>query len=164
MDENHIEKWDYRRSAEPVKKDTNPKEALGIKKVPLHVVPVGPLMELGLAMMEGGRKYGTHNYRAMGVRFSTYYDAVMRHMMSWWEGEDDDPDSGVSHVTKAIASLFVLRDSMLMENYTDDRPLMYPGGLYMGLFNAGAEEIIEQYPECVEPFTQIRNIIEGELS
>lgn len=136
----------------PEKKDSNPKDALGIKKVPLHAIPVRPLLEVGLAMLEGGRKYGTHNYRAVGVRMSTYYDAVMRHMMAWWEGEDNDPDSGVSHLVKAIACLFVVRDSMHMENCIDDRPIQYPGGIGMGAFNKITADLITKYPECAKPF------------
>jgi len=135
-------------------KPTNPKDALGIKKVPFHCVPCGPLMELGLAMMEGGRKYGSHNYRSVGVRSSVYYDAVIRHLMAWWEGEDIDPDSGVFHIIKAIACLFVLRDSMLMGNCEDDRPLKYPEGLDISQLNKQAEEIIQKYPYCVKPFTE----------
>ncbi|GAF71532.1 unnamed protein product, partial [marine sediment metagenome] len=33
-------------------KPTNPKQALGIKKVPTHCIPSGPMLEAGLAMME----------------------------------------------------------------------------------------------------------------
>lgn len=135
-------------------KSTNPKDALGIKKVPLHCIPCGPLMELGLAMMEGGRKYGTHNYREMGVRASVYYDAAMRHLMDWWEGEDIDPDSGIHHVIKAMACLIVVRDSMLMGNYEDDRPYKYPNGLDVAEFNKQAAGVIEKYPECVAAFTE----------
>lgn len=138
----------------PKTKDTNPKDALGVKKVPFHSVPCGPLMELGLAMMEGGRKYGSHNYREIGVRASVYYDAVMRHLMSWWEGEDIDPDSGLSHIIKAIASLIVLRDSMLMNNIEDDRPLQYPNKLNINELNKKAKEIIKLYPDCKTPFVQ----------
>ena len=136
------------------KKSSNPKEALGIKKVPLHCLPCGPIMELGLAMMEGGRKYGTHNYRAIGVRMSTYYDAIMRHMMAWWEGEDIDPESGVSHVVKAMACLLVLRDSMLVGNCTDDRPVQYPNKLSVPDFNKQAEVIINKYKKCAKPFLE----------
>lgn len=136
------------------KKDSNPKDALGVKKVPLHAVPVKPLLEVGLAMMEGGRKYGTHNYRAIGVRMSTYYDAVMRHMMAWWEGEDVDPDSGIHHLIKTMASLFVIRDSMHMRNCIDDRPIQYPNGFNIGGFNGIAADLITRYPECAKPFTQ----------
>ena len=43
--------------------------------------------------------------------------------MAWWEGEDVDPDSGLSHITKAIATLVVLRDSQINLNVDDDRPI-----------------------------------------
>ena len=103
-------------------KDTNPKDAIGISKAPMSTVSAAVLMEVGVAMLEGASKYGRHNYRAAGVRASVYYDALMRHAMAWWEGEDLDSDSGMSHVTKAIATLVVLRDAMLQGKFTDDRP------------------------------------------
>lgn len=104
-------------------KPSNPKDAIGIRKAPMSTVPANVMAEIGLAMLEGTAKYGRHNYRAVGVRASVYYDALMRHMMAWWEGEDLDPDTGVSHVTKAIACMVVLRDSMHQENWEDDRPI-----------------------------------------
>ncbi len=146
----------------PEVKDTNPKDALGIKKVPLHCIPTKPMLEVGLAMMEGGRKYGAHNYRVMGVRMSTYYDAAMRHLMAWWEGEDIDPDSGVHHLVKCMASLFVVRDAMHMGLCKDDRPVKYPGGINLDGFNKIAADIVKTYPECKKPFTQVEKI-PGEL-
>ena len=135
-------------------KDTNPKDAVGVKKVPISTVPCGPLLEVGLAMLEGARKYGRHNYRASGVRASVYFDAIIgRHLMPWWEGQDIDPDSGLSHVTKAIAGLFVLRDSMLSGNWTDDRPIR--NKIDLVALNAKAAEIIERYPDAKEPFTEL---------
>ena len=53
---------------------------------------------------EGARKYGRHNYRVIGVRGSVYYDATLRHVTAWWEGEDLDPERGINHISKAIAS------------------------------------------------------------
>jgi hypothetical protein len=140
---------------EKTKKDTNPKEALGVRKVPFHCLPLGVVLRVALAFMEGGRKYGTHNYRAMGVRASTYIDAVMaRHLPAWIEGEEIDPDSGLHHIDKAIACLFVLRDSMLMNNWIDDRPVKYPNGLEIDKLNKLASDIIDKYPNAVEPFTE----------
>lgn len=136
------------------KKSTNPKDALGIKKVPFHCVPCGPLMEIGLAMMEGGRKYGTHNYRDMGTRASVYYNAAIRHLMDWWEGEDIDPDSGIHHVMKVAACMVVIRDSMLMGNWDDDRPIKYPAGLNISQFNNQAADMVEKYPDCIDPFLE----------
>ena len=103
-------------------KPTNPKDAVGIRKAPMSTVPANVIAEVGVAMLEGAAKYGRHNYRCAGVRASVYYDGVMRHLMAWWEGEDIDPDSGLSHVTKAITSLVVLRDAMMQGMCTDDRP------------------------------------------
>lgn len=103
-------------------KQTNPKDAVGIRKAPMSTVSAAVMAEIGVAMLEGAAKYGRHNYRAVGVRSSVYYDGTMRHLMSWWEGEDLDPDSQMSHITKAITSLVVLRDAMLQGMVTDDRP------------------------------------------
>lgn len=110
----------------PTTKATNPKDAVGCTKTPMSTVPANVLAELAVAMLEGALKYRRHNYRIAGVRASVYYDAAMRHLMAWWEGEDEDPDSNLSHVTKAIASLVVLRDAMLCHQLNDDRPPSSP--------------------------------------
>ena len=138
----------------PKEKETNPKDALSISKVPFHAIPTIPMLEVGLAMMEGGRKYGTHNYRQAGVKMSVYYDAAIRHLAAWWEGQDLDPASGIHHVVKAIAGLLVVRDGMLMKNCIDDRPIQYPDGIDMGGLNDAAAKLITKYPDCVAPFTQ----------
>ena len=69
----------------------------------------------------------------------------MRHLVGWWEGEDLDPDSGLSHVTKAIASLVVLRDAMLNGKCEDDRPPacapFFPG------LNAEAGKILDRHAD-----------------
>lgn len=103
-------------------KPSNPKDLIGVRKAPMSTVSAAVLAEVGVAMLEGACKYGRHNYRAVGVRSSVYYDGTMRHLMSWWEGEDIDADSAMSHITKAITSLVVLRDAMLQGKLTDDRP------------------------------------------
>lgn len=102
-------------------KPTNPKDRVGTNKAGMSIVPIRVVAELGVAMTEGALKYGPYNYRESGVRGSIYFDATLRHLFAWWEGEDIDPDSGLSHVAKAIASLAVLRDGMMQGNWTDDR-------------------------------------------
>lgn len=103
-------------------KQSNPKDLVGSRKTPLSTLPFRVLWRVGLAMLEGMCKYGRHNYRIAGVRASVYFDGLQRHIGAWWEGEDIDPDSGFHHIDKAIADLMVLRDSMLMGNWCDDRP------------------------------------------
>lgn len=129
-------------------KASNPKDALGIAKVPASTIPTQVLGEVGLAMLEGALKYGRHNYRVAGVRASVYYDAVVaRHLAAWWEGEDIDPESGLSHVTKAIAGLVVLRDSMLQGNWVDDRPPKAADPEWIQKLNEKVAELLAKYPE-----------------
>lgn len=144
---------DFCRNA-PELKPSNPKDAVGVKKAAMSYVSAPVLLELGLAMMEGGMKYGKHNYRVIGVRASVYYDAAMRHLMAWWEGEDVDPDSGLSHLTKAIASLVVARDAMIMGKFNDDRPPKAPTG-WINELNKHVEKLMQRHPNPKQPHTQI---------
>jgi len=126
-------------------KPLNPKDAVGIRKAPLSVVPMNVVAEAGLGMMEGAAKYGRHNFRGVESRATVYFDATMRHLISWWEGEDLDPDSGLSHVTKAICSMLVWRDAMMQGKLIDDRPPrsepFYPE------FNELAGEILDRHAD-----------------
>lgn len=136
-------------------KPSNPKDVVGsTTKVAISYVSMPVMFEVGLGMMEGGYKYGRHNYRVVGVRASVYIDAAFRHLASFWEGEDNDPDSEaqLSHVTKAIASLTVLRDSMLNSNWVDDRPPKSPSG-WLKALNDEVPNLIRQFPDPVEPYT-----------
>lgn len=137
-------------------KETNPKDAVGIKKVPMSCVSMPVVMEMALGMMEGARKYGRHNYRVAGVRASVYYDAAMRHLAAWWEGQDIDPDSGLSHIAKAMSCLHVLRDAMLNDMWTDDRPPKFKNQEWVAEMNKKAAEIIEKYPDAIPPFTEVK--------
>ena len=146
-------------------KDSNPKDRVGITKVPYSTIPTPVLAELGLAMLEGALKYGRHNYRFAGVRASVYYDAcVARHLARWWEGEDIDPDTivrdektgevifeGIHHVTKAIAGLAVIRDAMIHGKFIDDRPPHSPPE-WQDKINVGVRAFNMKYPDPVAPF------------
>lgn len=140
--------------ADSLKKDTNPKDSVGIAKVPMSCVPSQVMMEVGLAMMEGSLKYGRHNYRATGVRSSVYYDAAMRHLMAFWEGEDTDPDSGLPHLVKAMATLAVLRDAFITDNVVDDRPPVTQYKDWVQGLNAKAKSLIQKYPEPKQAYVQ----------
>ena len=126
-------------------KPSNPKDAVGIRKAPLSTVPMNVVAEIGVGMLEGASKYGRHNYRAVGVRASVYFDAAMRHLIAYWEGEDIDPDSGMHHIAKALTTLVVLRDAMFRGKCEDDRPprscSFYPA------LNAKAEKIIDRHSD-----------------
>ncbi len=127
-------------------KQTNPKDIVGTRKAPMSTVPTQVMAEVGVAMLEGACKYGRHNYRVAGVRASVYYDATSRHLSAWWDmGQDIDPDSGLSHITKAIASLTVLRDAMINGMCTDDRPPSVKD--FYAELNEKAAAIIDKYAD-----------------
>lgn len=107
----------------------DPKGAAGAAKAPFAALPFAVLAELAVACGEGAEKYGRHNWRSGRVLASTYYAAALRHLVAWIEGEDIDPDSGLSHVVKVMSSLAVLRDADLCGVLDDDRPPASPPGL-----------------------------------
>lgn len=140
-------------------KASNPKDIVGVMKAPITTVPFNVMLEVGVAMLEGGCKYGRHNYRKAGVRASVYIDAVVgRHIGGWWEGEDLDPESGLSHITKAIAGLVVLRDAMMNNKWADDRPIKVVGRNWVQDLNEKAKAIIHKYPDPKQPFTQVDEV------
>jgi hypothetical protein len=133
-------------------KESNPKDAFGAKKLPFSVMPQQVMAEVCLGMLEGSIKYGRHNYRVVGVRASVYFDAAMRHLTDWWEGQDIDPDSGLHHIIKAMASLAVLRDAMHQEICEDDRPPRMRNGNWMKDFNKEVERLLSE-KDIVPPHT-----------
>lgn len=103
--------------------ETNPKDRLGLKKPPMHCVPPIGLVHLGLAMENGMNKYGLMNWREKKVRATVYYDAMMRHLMAWIDGEEMAADSKVKHLAHVMACCAILLDAEYQGNLVDDRPL-----------------------------------------
>lgn len=105
---------------------TNPKDLIGSDKMPLHLWPETATLFGAMALLEGALKYGRGNWRVAGVRASIYYDACRRHIDRWFEGEDNDPDSGLPHLAHALACLAILVDAKAAGKLNDDR--MVAGG------------------------------------
>ncbi|KKN71937.1 hypothetical protein LCGC14_0415830 [marine sediment metagenome] len=144
-------------------KGENPKEACGLAKNPHCCVSQAVMAEVGLGMFEGARKYGRYNYRVTKITASIYYDACRRHLDMWWEGEDIDPDSGVHHISKAIACLTVLRDGQIQGMTYDDRPPKTPPEFWENIKKITGE-IIARHPEPKEPFTELNKKAEQEAN
>lgn len=103
--------------------DDNPKTAVGLTKPPLSPIPPVALLHLGKAMADGRDKYGQMNWRESKVTYSVYYDAAMRHLMAWWDGEERAKDSGVHHLGHAMACMAILLDAQSVGMLNDDRPV-----------------------------------------
>lgn len=104
-------------------KPTNPKDAIGSDKLPLHLWPETATAMGCLGLLDGALKYGRANFRAIGVRATIYVDAAKRHLNAWLEGEDADRDSGLPHLAHALACLAILVDAQAAGKLTDDRQI-----------------------------------------
>lgn len=161
-------------------KDTNPKDACGVKKVPFSVLSPRVLAQMALGMQEGALKYGRFNWRKKKVLASVYFDATLRHLFAWYEGEDFDPETlcyeecliegmhneegamcearkemAIHHITKAMTSLHVLLDAILLGLLIDDRPPRGEQVSFMNEMNKMAVALTAKYPKPKLPFTHI---------
>lgn len=105
---------------------TNPKDAIGSSKLPLHLVPASLKAYAALSFLEGATKYGAYNWRAAGVRASIYKSALERHLEKWWNGEWADPKTGVPHLASVLACAGIILDAKLCGKLNDDRPPAAP--------------------------------------
>lgn len=120
-------------------KPTNPKDIIGSDKLPFHLCPTTFVAGISMSMLEGCLKYGRSNFRAVGVKASIYYDACLRHLIAWFEGEDIDPESGIHHLYKAGACLAVIADAMETGKLNDDR-----------MVRGGYKKVIEKYTPIIK--------------
>lgn len=101
----------------------NPKDAVGSRKPALHLVPQSANVLEAVVFGHGAEKYGgAYNWRVKPVRASIYLSAAMRHLAQWLDGQDNDIESGVSHLAHARACLAILIDSQTTDSLIDDRP------------------------------------------
>jgi len=102
--------------------DTNPKTRFGRAKPPIGLIPGPALVHMAEAFRDGAEKYGPANWRVDPVSSSTYVDAALRHLLSWYDGEEEAQDSGVHHLGHAAACLAILLDAQAQGTLHDDRP------------------------------------------
>lgn len=107
-------------------KPTNPKDAIGSDKLPLHLVPSVLNIYASLAFLEGAAKYGCYNWRVAGVRMSIYLAALERHFQKFKDGEWADEKTGVPHLSSMLACIGIILDAKLVGKLTDDRPPVAP--------------------------------------
>ena len=112
----------------------NPKDKIGIKKVPMGLLPPAGKIYGAMAFKDGARKYGPYNWRSAKVIMSIYLDAIERHLMAIRDGEDIATDSGVPHLGHIIADASLLADAIEGGWLEDDRPPKGPGPAILDRF------------------------------
>jgi hypothetical protein len=62
-----------------------------------ELLPTDALLAIADVLRYGATKYTANNWRK-GIVYSRLYGAMLRHLWSWWGGEDLDSETGKSHL------------------------------------------------------------------
>lgn len=94
-----------------------------VEKPPMELVPQALTRGAARVLGYGAVKYAPNNWRR-GMRWGEVFGALQRHLTAWNEGENLDPESGLSHLDHAAACLGFLMHMESHEAYAemDDRP------------------------------------------
>ena len=109
------------RTNENMTTPNDPKGAIGATKTPLALIPPYAMEQTAWVHRLGAEKYGPYNWRDTGVCATTYVAAIMRHLNAWRDGEDLDPESGISHMAHVACSCNILLDAQHCNTLQDDR-------------------------------------------
>lgn len=103
---------------------SNPKQAFGDKKPPLHLIhPIAELHE-SAALHSGRLKYGENNYIETPVEAMTYVGAILRHVKQWVSGERVDAKELVHHLGAIRACTTILLTAEATGMLIDNRPVV----------------------------------------
>lgn len=102
------------------------------------ILPPAPIRNLVRVLMYGEKKYDRFNYLQLENGEERIYSACLRHLEAWREGERTDPESGLPHLSHALASILML--SHREEHHAEDSlprrcthdPLVWPEGCPCG--------------------------------
>lgn len=107
---------------EPAPADTmKPSVRYNKGKTLWSLIPKRPLHDIARVFTYGAAKYSDRNWEAPGFDYSSVYDSAMRHLDSWWQGQDIDEESGLPHLAHACANLLFLAQYRYSGYGKDDR-------------------------------------------
>ena len=86
----------------------------------ISLVPTSLINSVADVMLFGAKKYDKNNWRK-GLPFTSVYDSLQRHMLSWLDGEDLDKESGLPHLAHAACNIAFLLEYSLTKPELDDR-------------------------------------------
>lgn len=88
----------------------------------LDLIPVAPLEEIGKVMTWAveSKGYPAGNWRKCASQVR-YLGAALRHLFAWARGEDNDGESGLSHLAHAGACCLMLHGLVIDGVAKDDR-------------------------------------------
>lgn len=89
-------------------------------KLPLNLLSTEAMNQTAAVLKFGAQKYAEHNWRK-GFAWSRPLAAAMRHITAFNDGEDTDPESGLSHLAHAACCIMFLLEFQKTHPELDDR-------------------------------------------
>ena len=89
-------------------------------KPPMELLSTKGLREIAKVMGKGKEKYGAHNWRS-GLAWTRVIGAAYRHLSSFADGEDLDPETGLSHLAHLGCCVLFLLEYIQTHPELDDR-------------------------------------------
>lgn len=111
-------------------------------KPDLSLIPSVAEEAMARAMMYGTNKYGRYNY-CNGHEAGKLIASAKRHLSAWYNGEENDKESGVSHLGHAMCNIAMLLRQIELGTMKDDRYIpekAEPTKVYMVDEKRGATE------------------------
>ena len=94
---------------------------LDLGKTRYELLPPELLEGIAQILTFGAKKYADRNWEK-GIDYSRVYGATMRHLWAWWGGEDNDKETGKSHLWHAGCELaFLIAFETRGMTHLDDR-------------------------------------------
>lgn len=89
-------------------------------KLPLNLLSTEAMNQTAAVLKFGAIKYAEHNWRK-GFQWSRPLAAAMRHITAFNDGEDIDPESGLSHMAHAACCIMFILEFQKTHPELDDR-------------------------------------------
>lgn len=99
--------------------DTGRKDDAG--KLPYDLLAPEFLEAICYILLFGAEKYAARNWE-LGMAWSRPFAALQRHIWAWWGGENNDPETGRSHLWHAGCCIMFLIVYEARQIGKDDRP------------------------------------------
>lgn len=72
------------------------------------LLPQGTIQQVIGVLEFGAKKYDVNNWQFVPDAKIRYYNAAMRHIDAWWNGEKLDSESNIHHLAHAICCLLFI--------------------------------------------------------
>ena len=99
---------------------SNLAERFNDNKIKWSLVSWKALEPMVKVLMFGANKYSPNNWQK-GLKYSEISESLQRHLYAFMEGEDDDPESKLSHLGHILCNAMFLSWMFIFRKDLDDR-------------------------------------------